>query len=95
MTSARIVGHIAFLDFTSFSNFAVVGYMMRLGSIFFTCSIPTIIAIILLVKLLDNSYLTMVGSVLIIFTTSIIGMVILQIFVESINALFVLYRMDT
>lgn len=55
--------------------------MLRFGTIFFTSSIPTIVAVILLYNLIANMYLVMTGSALILFTTSIIGMVILQIFV--------------
>lgn len=58
-------------------------------------SIPTIIAGALLTSNVTNSYLQIVGILLVMFSSSIIGMVILQVFIESIHTLFILYRLDT
>lgn len=68
---------------------------MRFGSIIFTTSIPTLIGTILINNYLKNTYLTIIGSLLIMFTTSIIGMVVLQVFIESVSSLFVMYRIDS
>ena len=68
---------------------------MRIGGIIFTSSIPTITGSILILNNVGNGYLTIAGCLLIMFTSSIIGMVILQVFMESINSLFVMYRIDS
>lgn len=93
--AARTAGHIAFDDYEAFAAFSYSGHVIRFGALVACSSIPTIIGAILVSANLTNTYLQIVGIILIMFCTSIIGMVILQVFIESIHTLFILYRLDT
>ncbi len=95
VSSAKTMAHIAFRDIDAFKTFTTASFLVRTGVVIFTSSIPTIIGAILINQMINNNYLTMVGSLLIMFTNTIIGMVILQAFIESVSTLFVIYRFDT
>ena len=79
----------------AFTSFSLSGHVIRFGALVGCASVPTIVGAVLLTQNLTNIYLQIVGILLIMFCTSIIGMVILQVFIESIQTLFILYRLDT
>ena len=78
VSSAETMGHIVFWDIDAFKT---ASFLVQKRVIIFTSSIPTIIGAILINQMINNNYLTMVGSLLIMFTNTIIGMVILQTFI--------------
>ena len=81
VSSAETMGHIVFWDIDAFKTFKTASFLVQKRVIIFTSSIPTIIGAILINQMINNNYLTMVGSLLIMFTNTIIGMVILQTFI--------------
>lgn len=93
MDSAKITGHLVFDDESQiFEKFTIATYFIRTGGVILISFAPTLIGGILLKDL--NANLWILGVSIIMFTSSMIGMLFLQIFVESTSTLFLLYIMD-
>src|SRR5690606_16360394 len=93
MESAKIVGQFIFQDKDEvFSEFIIATSFVNYGGILTVSMIPTLVGGILLQDLPGG--LWALGVIMIMFTSSMIGLMFLQIFVESASTLFLLYIMD-
>ena len=93
--SAYTAGHLAFTDYEAFNLFAYTGYVLQVGASVCVGSIPAIVGTILLSANINSNYLIIVGSLITFFICATIGQVILQVFLESIHTMYIMYRMDT
>jgi hypothetical protein len=93
MDSAKIVGSLIFDDtYGVFSDFTFSTYIVNIGGVLTISTIPTFVGGILLRSI--TGPLWALSVVMIFFATSMIGLLMLQMFVESASTLFLLYTLD-
>ena len=91
--SAKIVGKVAFDDLKAYEYFSIFSYIICLGSVICSGVLPTLYFCVK-VNDPDSVHLLMGGSMMILFICSVIGVTILQIFVEALNTMYLIQRID-
>lgn len=91
--SAKIVGEFIFNDPEKiFYDFTISTYVVNSGGVLTVSIIPTLVGALLLKDY--TAPIWALSVVMIFFASSMIGLLILQIFVESASTLFLLYTLD-
>lgn len=93
--SSKIVGKVAFDDLKAYEYFSIFSYIIRLGSVICSGVLPTLyFCVKVKVNDPDSVHLLMGSSLMILFICSVIGVTILQIFVEALNTMYLIQRID-
>ena len=93
MNSAKIVGQLMFNDNQGvFTEFTFSTYVVNIGGVLTVSIVPTLVGAILLREF--EGPIWALSVMMIYFTSSMIGLLMLQIFVESASTLFLLYTLD-
>lgn len=72
----------------------MVSGILRMGITFCVASIPTVIGTVIIKKLLESEILVMVGTVVIFMSNSIIGLSLVQVFIDALIMKFMMFKLQ-